>query len=329
MRTTDESVTWAVGRLPNLKRLLLPYHLTIDPLNATQFTLQGENAGVIDAVVLQGGTGNTTTQLPVAKGLDFALVILPSGSGSSSPNSSTGNDTSNSSGAGTTNETSITVDATKDNTGHVQMTTKNSSTPAPAKPAAKPGATPSKTDDTTSPPKALPAGTYAVTPFIQIGTELPDPAAVKAAKQAVTDATNALAAAKGAQAKKDAVTKATTDLANAKAAAQKAAATKPPDQAAIASANKALADATQKLAAATAAAKDAPVDDVATATTTLATAKANEKAAAQPTVIYMPLPITDMKGKPLTFTIPEAKKPAPRRQRAALRGPRLAQSLVW
>jgi hypothetical protein len=308
LRTTDEPVTWAVGRLPNLKRLLLPYHLTIDPLSTTQFTLQGENAGVIDAVVLQGGTGNTTTQLPVAKGLDFALVILPAGSGVSTGNGSAGNDTSNINGTGTNSETQITVDATKDSAGHVQMTTKNSSTPA--KPAAKPGATPSKADDATSPPKALGAGTYAVIPFIRIGTQEPDPQTVMAANQKVTDATNKLKAAKAAQAKKDAVTKATTDLANAKAAAQKATEAKPPDQKAIASANQAVAAATKKLADATAAAKGAPLDDVTTDTAALTKAQAAAKAAAEPTALYMPLPVTDKKGKPLMFTIPEAKKPS-------------------
>jgi hypothetical protein len=37
--------------------------------------------------------------------------------------------------------------------------------------------------------------------------------------------------------------------------------------------------------------------------------EAAAKTAAQPTQLYMPLPVTDMKGKPLTFTIAETKKP--------------------
>jgi hypothetical protein len=253
LRTTSDNVSWAVATLPDIKRLLLPYHLALDALGATQFALQGENAGVIDAVVLQGTTGNPTTQIPVAKGLDFALVILPSSSADSS-----GTDTSTGGGAGTNNSTEIMVDASKPS---VQVSTKSSSTPA--KPAAKPGATPStpspSSADKSSPPKALAAGTYAVTPFIKIGTAPSDPTTVSKANQAV-------------------------------------------------------ADATKKLADATAAAKGAPKDQTKqdaekTAKANLATAQAAAKTAAQPTQLYMPLPVTDMKGKPLTFTIAETKKP--------------------
>jgi hypothetical protein len=252
IRTTSDNVSWAIGALPDLKKLLLPYRLAIDPLSATHFALQGENAGVIDAVVLQGSSGNPTTQIPVAKGLDFALVILPSSSADS------GTDTSSGGGAGTNNSTEIMVDASKPS---VQVSTKNSSTPA--KPAAKPGATPSipspSSADKSSPPKALATGTYAVTPFIKIGTAPPDPTTVSKANQAV-------------------------------------------------------ADATKKLADATVAAKGAPKDQTKqdaekTAKANLATAQAAAKTAAQPSQLYMPLPVTDMKGKPLTFTIAETKKP--------------------
>lgn len=78
----------SVAKLPNLRKLLFPTRLSLEPLSATQFVLRGENAGAISAVALQNGTSSRT--FPVAPGADYALVTLPAkssagGGGNSQP----------------------------------------------------------------------------------------------------------------------------------------------------------------------------------------------------------------------------------------------------
>ena len=78
-----------VGRLPDLWSLLLPEKLTAKYISPTQFSLQGTNAGAIDAVSVQG-PGAPSSVLMTATGADFALVTLPAAgkaSGSASTSS--------------------------------------------------------------------------------------------------------------------------------------------------------------------------------------------------------------------------------------------------
>lgn len=72
-----------VGRLPDLWSALLPTKLTAKYISATQFSLEGTNAGAIDAVSLQG-PGAPNTVLPAAGGADFVLVTLPAAKADSS-----------------------------------------------------------------------------------------------------------------------------------------------------------------------------------------------------------------------------------------------------
>jgi hypothetical protein len=264
VRTTTDGVKWVVATLPDLRRLLLPSQLTIDPLTPTQFALRGDNAGVIDAVAMQSSSEKTAVTFTTAPGVDFALVMLPSATDSTPKTDTSGG--GGSAGAGGNSSTEITVDTTKDSTGHVKMTTQSSSTPA------KPASTTTKAPDTapsggkTSAPQPLAAGTYAVIPLIQVRTTVPTALTLKdkadkatAAKKAADDATAAAAAAKASPADKNLKQKAAT-------AASKSA--------------------TAKAAAAAAA------------------------QAAEPAPIYMPLTVSDEKGKPLIFTIADTKKPA-------------------
>jgi hypothetical protein len=65
-----------VARLPDLRALLFPSQLTLNAISATQFSLQGPNAGIIDAVTLQGPNG-TVGPLTVGSVAELALVSLP------------------------------------------------------------------------------------------------------------------------------------------------------------------------------------------------------------------------------------------------------------
>lgn len=71
LRGTDR-----IGRLPDLWSLLLPTKLAAKYISPTQFSLQGKNAGAIDAVSVQG-PGAPSTVLTSASGEDFALITLP------------------------------------------------------------------------------------------------------------------------------------------------------------------------------------------------------------------------------------------------------------
>jgi len=151
------------------------------------------------------------------------------------------------------------------------MKTQNSSTPA--KPAGARGQPPSATtsgDEKSASSEQLAAGIYAVVPLIQIST--PTAAAGKRTNQTAKVSKKAAA-----------------DAAAAKMAAEKAAANK-------------TASAKDKAARKNQAEKLAAVAKK-------AAAEADQAAdAAQPK--YMPFKVTDEKGKPLTFTIPDTKKPS-------------------
>jgi hypothetical protein len=256
---TSGGVKWVVAKLPNLRELLLPSRLTLDPISSTQFALLGKNAGMIDAVTLQNTTDGSGAPYPAAQGFDSAIVILPA----SSPSGSSA-DTTGGGNAGSNSSLSIVVDTNKDTTGHVQMTTQNSATPA------KPAAPSPSTDSAAKTSKSLAAGSYAVIPLIQVGT---------------TTASDNLAALQ-ADAKKAeaAVTSATKKAQAAEAALKKA----PKD------------DNAQK-------ASDAANKELATAQSQAASADAKAKAG-EPKPLYLPLNVTDQKGKPLIFTIADTKK---------------------
>lgn len=68
--------SYAVGRLPNLRNLILPTKLKVTFISPTQFAIQGPNAGIIDQVGIQGPTALTKPPT-VSNGFDYALVTLP------------------------------------------------------------------------------------------------------------------------------------------------------------------------------------------------------------------------------------------------------------
>jgi hypothetical protein len=179
--TTGDKVTWNVGTLPNLRRLLLPSRATIKPLGPTTFAIVGEHAEVIDHVAVQNMSDATKADVDTITGLDYALVPLP-------PPSPSGNDSSDSSGnsAGSTNSTNISIVTTKDNADTVKMTQNSSSTPPKASTSAT--KTPSSDGKTASP--KLTAGTYAVVPLVLVGTTPPDTAKLKGDVDQATAALN-------------------------------------------------------------------------------------------------------------------------------------------
>ncbi len=73
-----------IGTLPDLRPSFLPTKLTIVSTGTNQFVLQGSNAGVIDAVTVQGPDGVTST-IPTVSAGQTAFVTLPS-SKSDTPN---------------------------------------------------------------------------------------------------------------------------------------------------------------------------------------------------------------------------------------------------
>jgi hypothetical protein len=94
IRKTSSGADLPVASLPNLRSLLLPYRVTMNSLGAEQFTLTGENASVIDAVALQNG--KTAYRIPAAVGTNFALftVTAESSQKTTSSNSSSATITS-------------------------------------------------------------------------------------------------------------------------------------------------------------------------------------------------------------------------------------------
>jgi hypothetical protein len=306
VRTTSDGVKWVVGTLPNLRRLLLPSRLTLESMSATQFALRGENAEAIDAIAMQS-SDNSARTFRTAPGVDFALVTLPAASASSS-----GADAS-AAGNSSTNSMQITIDATKDNTGHVTMLTNNSSQP---KAAATNKNTPeaSSTDDKSDATKSLAPGSYAVVPMIQVGTTPPDPTKLKAkaAAEAELKAAEAEVAkvgppTKAAPAKPVAPTKPTSP-------AGPSATARPPVAASPTAPTPPAGPSTTVTPPATApptTPAPSPKDPKQVAADRLANAKtalAKATAAAEPTPNYMPLRVTDERGKPLIFTIADPKK---------------------
>jgi hypothetical protein len=152
--------TIVVATLPNLRHVLLPTELSIDPLSDTQFALRGENATVISAVVLQNGSA--VTFVPAASGVDFSLVSLPA----AKDDTSTATDKPTA-GAEASSKTIVTK--SKDST-HVEVTESNKPAP-PAKPStpAKPPKPDTSNANASPEPKALAPGTYTILPLIQVG----------------------------------------------------------------------------------------------------------------------------------------------------------------
>lgn len=192
IRTTQDKTQWPIGTLPNLKRLLLPSRLSVVALGPTQFVLKGENASVISAVGMQNSDGTMTTVQAVS-GVDFALVTFSSPN--SSESSGTGSDTGGTGGSGTS--TQITVDTTKDNAGHVKLTTQSNSLPSkPTATAGKSSAT-ETTGEKSSSSKLTP-GSYAVVAFMNVASPA-DPALVKKSADAAANQTTAEKQAAAAQ----------------------------------------------------------------------------------------------------------------------------------
>lgn len=158
VRDSDRG-TIVVAALPNLRRLVFPTELTVDALSDTQFTLRGENASVIAAVVLQNGT--STAIFPASSGVDFSLVSLPAAKDDKS--AATDNPA-----AGTEASSKTVVTKSKDST-HVEVTESSKSAPAKPPAAPKPGKPDPSAADAASSPKALTPGTYTLLPLVQVG----------------------------------------------------------------------------------------------------------------------------------------------------------------
>jgi hypothetical protein len=158
-----------VATLPNLRELLFPTRLALEPLSPTQFVLRGENAETISAVALQNGTTSKVVQ--VASGTGFALVTL------TAPKDTGGGSTpSDTTGAG---NSSNSTDISKDKNGLRVKVTENVTTPK-ATPKTPPKQTPPATDNSLAP------GTYTVIALVKTKEVT---TVVKAA--AATPATNA------------------------------------------------------------------------------------------------------------------------------------------
>jgi hypothetical protein len=65
----------SIGKLPELGPSILPTTLSIVNVGTNQFTLQGKNAGVIDAVTVQEPDGTVST-IPTVSGAQIAIVTL-------------------------------------------------------------------------------------------------------------------------------------------------------------------------------------------------------------------------------------------------------------
>jgi hypothetical protein len=271
VRTSSDGAKWVVGVLPDLRRLLLPSRLTLDSLSATQFVLRGEHAEEIDAVAMRISSDKPAHTFPTAPGVDFALVTLPAAPASDAKSG----DTTGGAG-GSTNSMQINVGTTKDNTATITVNTNNSTTPKPAAPPDNKTKSSSPSDETSKDSKSLAAGSYTVIPLIQVDSVPPDLTALKA---------SAATAAKDVVSAQSDVDKAKKAIADAKGQPAKT----------PAKLGTALNDAQSKL----------------TEKKTAATAAANAVKAAKPTPIYMPLNVTDEKGKELIFTVADTKKPAP------------------
>jgi hypothetical protein len=240
-----------VATLPNLGKLLLPTRVKLIAINDHQFALQGENAGLIDAITVSSGDKATTVPV-AASGSGFVLASF------TAPSAKSKDDTSSQSG-GTENSSNITV-VDGSASSKVTINKQNKSTPMP-----KPQTTPPAPSDKTSTPSSLDPGSYAVTPLLLVGST------VDSKKAADSDA-----AAKEEKA-------AAKALSDAKAAVAKA---KPEEIAAKKTLQKKAQDAAD---AAKAKAQQAEKD-------------------AAPVPNYMPLDVTDEKGGPLIFVVPEPKK---------------------
>jgi hypothetical protein len=212
----DSRIPVPVATLPNLRKLLLPTRVKLIAINDHQFALQGENAGLIDAITVSSGDKATTVPV-AASGSGFVLASFPASSTKSK------DDTSSPSG-GTENSSNITV-VDGSASSKVTINTQNKSTPVP-----KPQTTPPAPSDKTSAP-SLDPGSYAVTPLILVGytvdnkkVENSNSAAKKAkdaaaAYAAATAATNKAVADK---AKPEVLDKARKAEASAKDASQEA-----------------------------------------------------------------------------------------------------------
>jgi hypothetical protein len=185
-----------------------------------------------------------------------------------SPAATPASDSASTNSTGTSSSTQITIDTTKDNTDHVKMTTQNSSTPVKSGTSEKPS-TSQSSDTNANSPKQLAAGSYAVIPLIQVGLTA-GASNLPALKAKAASANDDLA--KKTKTEQDAATAAKNDPSDKnKQAAKKATSDRKNAQAA-------------------------------------ATKAANDLKNGKPTPLYLPLKVTDDKGKPLTFTVPDTKK---------------------
>ena len=224
-----------------------------------------------ELVAMQISSDKPAQTFPTAPGVDFAMVTLPAAPASDAKSG----DTSGGAG-GSTNSMQINVGTTKDNTATITVNTNNSTTPKPAAPPDNKTKSSSPSDETSKDSKSLAAGSYTVIPLIQVDSVPPDLTALKA---------SAATAAKDVVSAQSDVDKAKKAIADAKGQPAKT----------PAKLGTALNDAQSKL----------------TEKKTAATAAANAVKAAKPTPIYMPLNVTDEKGKELIFTVADTKKPAP------------------
>jgi hypothetical protein len=248
-----------VGTLPNLRKLLFPTRLSLEPLGPTQFALRGDNTEAIGAVVLQNG--GTARIFPATSGVGYSLVTVPAATADATDSSgASGGASSNSSTMSVSkNGTSTQIKVTENN----QTTASKPGTPK-ATPPKSPGAqTPQTPADAKQTEKPLAPGTYTVLPLVQVGEKSVTTVQAAPAASATPGAPTALATpgASGTPAGR-----AGSPATGATAPGGAGAGAKP---------------AAQKI-----------------------------KTVTTKTPVYEPIPVSDVQGKPLVFTVADPKKAA-------------------
>lgn len=173
IRTNHEQVSIPVAKLPDLRKLVLPSKLKVVLIGGSEFALQGRNAGVIDAVLVQNG--KTIKRYQTAAAVDVVLInaVQPDTSadgqagkkGPQTKKPATPPPATPPSGGAATTPPAPPVAGS--------AATLPSTTPPPARAATHPPATPPPAGAATSTakPKDVPldAGTYTVVPLVYDG----------------------------------------------------------------------------------------------------------------------------------------------------------------
>ncbi len=260
-----------IASLPDVRKLILPSKLKLMTISDHQFALQGENAGRIDAVSVSSGGDKSQFKQVASSGTEFALATFDAAADKSS---------SNGSGNGATDDEGSSNITVLDSTASSKITiTKQNKSTTTTKPSSTPSTTQPAGGNQGGSVKAPPSPSDSLSAAPK--SQPLDPGSYLVQVFIVVDYT--VDTAKLGKAATDLKT-AQDKLSSAKAALQK---TKTPAD------------------------KAARQKDVDAVQEGLKKAEANKTEADKPSVpTYMPIPVTDDKGGPLIFVVPEAKKPA-------------------